>query len=1260
MDTLDALENESVRSLNLNQLERNSVLKTPRNASEYTSLLNVVADVGELDPVCGEVTPNQILHWKQTPSDTYVPFGWPRKSYWKEMIEVYRSLQRDKGVKGHFRDSRWLTPFRDGSAAETETFFLPSHPWVTTTPLLLSESSSRNEYVILHCECVPTHWDATHQVKPTVNAEAKVQRLALWMLHIIWANGYCRDRPVVVFAGLFHEIEGIVAVRTYEHKYDLGMRLPEGLQRAANEYKNNVMATLTERPPDDLGVYMEQPGGDLAPEPGTDIYYPKRHELLTVNSVKYVEGKGLCVTVEPKVWQDGAWHKRRRSDIQVCHVYVVPVKHAARRDPVVGHQAVVVWSCADDYKDVVGRIVNVDEEKGDTKWRVSYYKEGQEVQRIFTTPQLHGIGCSASPTKRQYWKAITLTAEEVHTLGLRNMTMAEKQELVRKVCGIHGTGFDIINRKGGAHTIQGMEPNQGKGSMPLPRRDADGVLSGLALRWSRLGLEAESVTEETNVALESKQLVSKAVFECDRGCKRVSGNGNLVGLQYESKKVGCPVQYHSLLFDDGTAVVGQTKPHRAHGEGVDQFTKLSLAAREAIDQLRTAGSTPLQIAAALVDERFRPKYCLTQTDLEIISHEKVQREVNRLEMMDRGPNGEREGVKDMAEIKPDLNIQVWEDPENASGDFRAIICSEWQQKMLKKFGGFVLVDSVHSVVRHGCNQLTLMVIDETGRGVPVGFCLTTKEDESAWQDLLRTCFEMAGRDISETVSMSDAAPEIINACQNVGIQQHLLCIFHMLQAIGRKLKECGTPHELRDTTWSVNAVVGFVLRAIRGVANVTSENAFFPAYENMKKGLEGHEVVSKYLCQAGKGATGETTGLGTFFAYLDKYWLPRQMMWAAFRRQQLPQWGVDRANTTNIVENHFFHQKYSHARCRRLSSLRKHVRFLEGVIHSHQQRRAKTLRGLCSSGKQKKAKTLEKVKDWLLSDDAKTSTGFLPLRLVDEGVPFTGIAESDTIGKQRAEFSLSDLSCSCGLGQQQQICIHLEAAAEKFPDHKFLTPESIRAAGEYILAKGNLRDQSNNWFRCDTLSPKGKATSTVYTGRDQEWCTCPVFSMTGNCPHLWAALLYECDEGSAPRELIEQDVDTSLIKTFRLDLTRITLDGLEEGDSQQAPSSATSSRKRTSSHDPRRALLKKAQAAILGLRPSLAPEEESQIEECIQKIQRIGAPHPIQGHSERDLELQESQSASTSRSIGQLGFLPLQGQRSKDSRHRLARGSNSR
>ena len=112
------------------------------------------------------------------------------------------------------------------------------------------------------------------------------------------------------------------------------------------------------------------------------------------------------------------------------------------------------------------------------------------------------------------------------------------------------------------------------------------------------------------------------------------------------------MQYRSLLFDDGTAVIGQTKPHRAHGDGVDQHTKLSTAAREAIDQLRTAGWTPLQTAAALVDDKFRPKCGPIETELEIISHEKVRRELSRLHMMDRGPNGEREGEKDLGEIRP--------------------------------------------------------------------------------------------------------------------------------------------------------------------------------------------------------------------------------------------------------------------------------------------------------------------------------------------------------------------------------------------------------------------------------------------------------------------------------------------------------------------------------------------------------------------------------------------------------------------------------
>jgi hypothetical protein len=137
---------------------------------------------------------------------------------------------------------------------------------------------------------------------------------------------------------------------------------------------------------------------------------------------------------------------------------------------------------------------------------------------------------------------------------------------------------------------------------------------------------------------------------------------------------------------------------------------------------------------------------------------------------------------------------------------------------------------------------------------------------------------------------------------------------------------------------------------------------------------------------------------------------------------------------------------------------------------------------------------------------------------------------------------------------------------------------------------------------------------------------------------------------------MEQQVDMSVIKAFRLDLTRITLDGLEEEESQEAHSSAISSRKRTRSDDPRRALAKKARDAILNPGP-LAPEEESELEGLIARIQRM-APAPIQGHSERDLELHESPSASSERSIGQRRFCTLR-KGSRDSPHRLARGSTS-
>ena len=325
------------------------------------------------------------------------------------------------------------------------------------------------------------------------------------------------------------------------------------------------------------------------------------------------------------------------------------------------------------------------------------------------------------------------------------------------------------------------------------------------------GYDWERETDEAIERLEKCKVIKKWVFECDRGYGR--GRNDEGYNKRRSKKRGCPVQYHFCLMEDGSCFVGQTVPHRGHDERPDRWTRLSVSARAAIERLRSHGL----------------------------------REIDRIDFM------KREGVKDLGEIMPE-EVEVVED--RYSGEFRAILCTSWQQMMLSKFGDFVLLESVHSVARSGCNQLTLMVIDEFGRGVPVGYCLATKENECAWRDLLGRCFSKAGRDIKQTVTISDGAMAIVNACRDSGVKQHLLCIFHMLQAIGRKMKEFGSPLNLKGTGKNANDACKIALHIIKGVIHVRSKDVFPDAYDRMKQELREHAVVSQFLGSKAPGAGG--------------------------------------------------------------------------------------------------------------------------------------------------------------------------------------------------------------------------------------------------------------------------------------------------------------------------------------------------------------------------------------------------------------------
>ena len=58
-----------------------------------------------------------------------------------EWVNAYVSLLvLDERVRGEFRDARLVERLREDKALSM-TFFMPSQPWVTTTPVVLSKTS---------------------------------------------------------------------------------------------------------------------------------------------------------------------------------------------------------------------------------------------------------------------------------------------------------------------------------------------------------------------------------------------------------------------------------------------------------------------------------------------------------------------------------------------------------------------------------------------------------------------------------------------------------------------------------------------------------------------------------------------------------------------------------------------------------------------------------------------------------------------------------------------------------------------------------------------------------------------------------------------------------------------------------------------------------------------------------------------------------------------------------------------------------------
>ena len=133
-----------------------------------------------------------------------------------------------------------------------------------------------------------------------------------------------------------------------------------------------------------------------------------------------------------------------------------------------------------------------------------------------------------------------------------------------------------------------------------------------------------------------------------------------------------------------------------------------------------------------------------------------------------------------------------EDPNILESDFLLGVQTQFQLDMMQAFGNNVIcLDATHGTNVYGFLLVTVMVIDDFGEGIPVGWAITTREDTSMLTYFLKALMERAGP-LKPAVFMSDDAQQYWNSWSTVfggNGTRKLLCTWHIDRAWRNALKE---------------------------------------------------------------------------------------------------------------------------------------------------------------------------------------------------------------------------------------------------------------------------------------------------------------------------------------------------------------------------------------------------------------------------------------------------------------------------------------
>ena len=145
---------------------------------------------------------------------------------------------------------------------------------------------------------------------------------------------------------------------------------------------------------------------------------------------------------------------------------------------------------------------------------------------------------------------------------------------------------------------------------------------------------------------------------------------------------------------------------------------------------------------------------------------------------------------------------------SCTDDFLIVIQTLFQRDLLKLFGSnAVCIDSTHGTTAYDFNLTSILIIDEYGEGVPVGWMIANREDKQTLVTFCRAIQKRTGN-VNPQWFMTDDAEQYYNAWKEVfneGSTKKILCTWHVDRAwrkainqhISDKLKQIEVYHQLR-------------------------------------------------------------------------------------------------------------------------------------------------------------------------------------------------------------------------------------------------------------------------------------------------------------------------------------------------------------------------------------------------------------------------------------------------------------------------------